>query len=1225
MKKAEKLFLRAFFAIALIASAGFLGCRASAANNPLNVNAANIAVKSDGVTAEISKVENNEVTNNIKFNKLGDSVSFRLTIENTSDEKLTIESIVDDNANELIVYSYDDYAGTEVAASESFDFILKATYETAAANISARKQSFDVAFSFAYKTETGENGKQSIIITPDTPNTLDDIILYVAIFAGAIIGLMLTIILIKKANKKTKIAVAALVVVATAALALPLATKADDDLSAITFKNNYSLMDRIVVTLSDGDESLDIELENGDKLEFDEVLERSGYIFGGWADEEGNPFDLDTPITDDISIHPIWTPIHYMISFDGNGADGGDVMADVEVTYGEEIKLPINTYTLTGHRFRGWNLGAIHLGDGDNALNLTEADGDTAVLMAEWEPIQYTVSIDTDGDGAADITGEIVYGDEFLLYGNDLDNNPGYNPNGWKDGDGNHYDDGADIGSLIVNDGATVTIMPDWEPIHYTIVIDTDNNPSTPGEEIPAVYGGDVNLPNNTADNNPGYKPNGWIDDEGNHYNDGQAVSNLTTTDGDIVNLVPDWAPIHYTVSIDTDGDSSTPSKNIELAYGENYTLPSNNAVSSTPGYSPNGWTDGTNHYGDNEIISNLTTSDGDTINLVPDWSQDRYAITIDAGAGTLVSDPIEGVYGDITNLPIPAAPDGKKFTGWYTGATDGEKVDNPYTITSETTLYAHYRELASEATFGSGSFVGQSIRNINENVTTFRKYATDPQPDDDYSDYSVVSDTNSPAKIYLWQDASDANTVNWWTEAPVAYVNTNYGNNMFYNLGKLKNIDLTGIDVSRAKNLSKFFGSTAITEIDLSGWDTSNVTSISGLFAECGTLTSVTFGQNFDTSKVTNMSQLFDGAKKLQSIDVSMFNTEKVNSMAMMFRGVAATELDLSNFSTPALTNIRLMFAGADKLQTIYVGDGWNTSKVQGTDGNDPYSNDYSIFTNNFALVGGAGTTYGASNPKHKPYARVDDPANNQPGYFTLKGSYRISFNANGGTGSMLDTYIAANSAMSLPLNNYSRSNYTFLGWSLKRNDAMPTYADGQSITLSGDNHNVTLYAIWGEGKWHKITYGGDITEEEVVALGNPFVFKENNTTSGWIYLNNPSRVGYRFRGWSGGLCTTTCINAPIYGDHDLIYNADFTPIPYVIIFDKNGDNVRGNMPNQQFLYDQAEALNANTYTRDGYVFKGWARSVGGPVVYTDEQTILNLTQTSGANIRLYAVWDAI
>ena len=68
------------------------------------------------------------------------------------------------------------------------------------------------------------------------------------------------------------------------------------------------------------------------------------------------------------------------------------------------------------------------------------------------------------------------------------------------------------------------------------------------------------------------------------------------------------------------------------------------------------------------------------------------------------------------------------------------------------------------------------------------------------------------------------------------------------------------------------------------------------------------------------------------------------------------------------------VMFQNSPYLETIYVGDGWNTDNVKYSD---------NMFYKCPLLVGGAGTTYSASNPTDKTYARVDN-APEAPGYLT-------------------------------------------------------------------------------------------------------------------------------------------------------------------------------------------------------------------------------------------------
>jgi uncharacterized repeat protein (TIGR02543 family) len=64
----------------------------------------------------------------------------------------------------------------------------------------------------------------------------------------------------------------------------------------------------------------------------------------------------------------------------------------------------------------------------------------------------------------------------------------------------------------------------------------------------------------------------------------------------------------------------------------------------------------------------------------------------------------------------------------------------------------------------------------------------------------------------------------------------------------------------------------------------------------------------------------------------------------------------------------------------------------------------------------------------------------------------------------------------------------------------------------------------------------------------------------------------------------------------------------------DRGGSYVR-DIPT---FYGKAVTLPANTFTRDGYVFQGWATSAGGEVVYADRAEV-----TVAGDMTLYAVWD--
>ncbi|MBQ2941320.1 MAG: InlB B-repeat-containing protein [Clostridia bacterium] len=77
---------------------------------------------------------------------------------------------------------------------------------------------------------------------------------------------------------------------------------------------------------------------------------------------------------------------------------------------------------------------------------------------------------------------------------------------------------------------------------------------------------------------------------------------------------------------------------------------------------------------------------------------------------------------------------------------------------------------------------------------------------------------------------------------------------------------------------------------------------------------------------------------------------------------------------------------------------------------------------------------------------------------------AYTVTYNANGGTGTMAQSKHTYNVSAKLSANGFSRTNYTFLGWSTSASATTPTYTNQQYVSnlTSANNGNVTLYAVW-------------------------------------------------------------------------------------------------------------------------------------------------------------------
>jgi len=144
----------------------------------------------------------------------------------------------------------------------------------------------------------------------------------------------------------------------------------------------------------------------------------------------------------------------------------------------------------------------------------------------------------------------------------------------------------------------------------------------------------------------------------------------------------------------------------------------------------------------------------------------------------------------------------------------------------------------------------------------------------------------------------------------------------MFEYCSSLKELDVSGLDTSNATDMSYMFrGCSGLKELDASVLDTSNVTNMKYMFADCSGLEELKTPRY--TGDVTDMSGLFIGCSKLSEVDISHFNTWKVeNYDAMFWDCTALQEVDVHNFDTSNLRSMYGMFYNCDSLKSIDVGN---------------------------------------------------------------------------------------------------------------------------------------------------------------------------------------------------------------------------------------------------------------------------------------------------------------
>ncbi len=266
----------------------------------------------------------------------------------------------------------------------------------------------------------------------------------------------------------------------------------------------------------------------------------------------------------------------------------------------------------------------------------------------------------------------------------------------------------------------------------------------------------------------------------------------------------------------------------------------------------------------------------------------------------------------------------------------------------------------------------------------------------------------------------------------------------------------------------------------------------------------------------------------------------------------------------------------------------------------------------------------------------------------------YTITLNGNGGqftAEETTDVYIkhdtsqfidAEDNEVNVPIP--SQEGYTFAGYYTDETEGSEvidkdgnlvksvegyTDSDGKWINTS---ETVTLYAQWEANKYTITLDGNGGTD------GKATVYYDSDALE---IINAPTKAGYTLTGYytadrikvadtQGNLVGYTNEVEEYISESGKWINisetvtlyAQWEANNYIIQFNKNAEDATGEMQAQNFIYDQKQKLNTNTFSRQGYKFSGWNTvSDGSGDKYDDVQEVSNLVE-SGV-VELYAQWN--
>lgn len=426
-----------------------------------------------------------------------------------------------------------------------------------------------------------------------------------------------------------------------------------------------------------------------------------------------------------ITMYANWIANRYTVNYDANGGDG--TILSLNMVYDTAASLANNTFTRRGYSLPAGKEWVDEDGhtyqNGQTVSNLTPEDGGTVILMANWHPDIYTITLDNQGAAVAGTGAYYVrydngnYSDSGCTAGIseiEVPKRSGYTFMGYYTGIGGTGNCYVDSSGKILSTGTTFdadrTLYAYWKVNTYTIMYHANGGTGTM-EDTSAVYNESVSLRPN-AFSRTGYTFKGWAVSSGGEavYTDKQSVSNLSSANGATVDLYAVWEPLLVHVTLDRQGGSGGTDDFYEK-YANGFYSDSGCAESISEiispgrtGYTFLGYFENLGSGGEHlispsgEFLVENTYFLWDT-SIYADWEPNKYKVLFDKQGGELGDDYVVAVYDSV--LPTADAPvkSGYSFKGYYTQKDGGGTMyynenmasDVVYKLTDDSTVYAYW------------------------------------------------------------------------------------------------------------------------------------------------------------------------------------------------------------------------------------------------------------------------------------------------------------------------------------------------------------------------------------------------------------------------------------------------------------------------------------------------------------------------------------------------------
>ena len=680
-------------------------------------------------------------------------------------------------------------------------------------------------------------------------------------------------------------------------------------------------------------------------------------------------------------------------------------------------------------RVTGTNLGAT-VEDGETLPYEEEGNwtfGSTATAWWKWTaPVSDSVTFRTKGSDFDTVIG--------IYTGNVVDALETVAANDEGDDDGSSvvtFDAVAGttyyiaVGGYENASGDVVLSWGDGEFGEYTVTFNPAGGAFADGVEtnrmlVSGEAYGELPVPTRT-----GYTFTGWMDEDG-----ATVTSDTIMGDGDVT-VMAQWSANCYTVAFDANG-------------GEGTMVPQTNTYDLVSGLTSNafmrightfaGWAtneSGIALFADGDVVSNLTAVANGNVKFFAVWNVNQYTLTFDAAGGSDVA-PITQDYGTAVTAPSVPTRTGYTFAGW------GSEL--PATMPAEDVTYtAQWNVNQYTLTFDAAG--GIDVAPITQDYGTAVTAPSAPtRTGYTFAGWSPILPATMPV------DGASF-TAQWNANGYTVAFDANGGE------GEMDGASWTYDVVTNFASCG--FVRTGHT---FAGWATNEIGD--ALFT--------------DGDVVSNLTAVANG-------NVKFFAVWNVNQYTLTFDAAGGSDVapitqDYGTVVTApsAPTRTGYTFAGWDSelpatmpAEDVTYTAQWNVNQYTFTfdaaGGSDvaPITQDYGTAVTAPSAPTKRGYTFAGWSPILPATMPVDG------GSFTAQwtaNNYTVTFDANGGEGTMAAQTCVYDVEQSLSECAFTRPAHEFVGWALAPGSDDVAYLDGAKVlnmTVAAGGR-VTLYAVW-------------------------------------------------------------------------------------------------------------------------------------------------------------------